>query len=1046
MGDTDRTNAELLAEIDALRKQVADLQHEAEARKQTEEALQESEQKWRLLAQTSTDYIMTVDPKGVLQCINRPGPGLTEEQVIGLPIMQWVPPESRRNITECLDRVVATGQPDVYETEYVTETGERQYFEARVAPVMKDGVVAALTISSCDITARRRAQLALQNSEARYRAMFENATEGILFAEAETGRFRYANPAICRMLGYSEAELLSMAVTDIHPPEDLADVMAHFERQVRGEEALAHGLRCMRKDGEIISVDITACPHVTVDGVECAVGFFTDITEHRQHEEALRQSEERYRALVEHSRDGINIYEIVDVNGTQWRQLVYCNDRYVEMSGRSRAELMAAENLDLLSVSRLSTDELAEREKRRSLGLPLTGVSSWLRPDGKENYYEWITVPVNIESRDCWLGMDRDITMRRHAEEALRDSEERYRATIDAMDDMIHVVDRELRFTLVNACFHRWCQDLGLGDDPIGKTVPEFFPFLTDKIWREYERVFESGETLVTEEEVSVEEHEFVTETRKIPVVEHDRVARVVTIVRDITARRRAVEALQESEERYRQLVDLGPDAVVILQDGVYRFVNPAFTALFGYTQSDVAAGLSFLDLVQDEDRPAVRQRYEQRLAGEDLSRTYEIDLVAKDGSIVPCETSAAMIQHDGRPADLVIIRDVTERRRVEEELRQAHKMEAVGRLAAGIAHDFNNMMTPIIGYARFLLRDLPEDAPTRRYADVIMRTATRAASLPRRLLAFSRKQTLKPERLAVNALITDMNKMLMRVIGEDIDIVNRLASTELTVHADPIQIEQILLNLAVNAREAMPEGGRLTVMTASAKMPASTPAEAEREAVCITVTDTGMGMDDEVMASIFEPYYTTKGLATNTGLGLSVVHGIVEQHDGRIEVESEPGQGSTFRISLPTAPPGDASEPEPAAPQADGAPQGKGEGILLVEDDPGVLRFLAWALRDSGYVVFETRNAEQAQQIFAEERQRIQLVLSDVLLPGQTGIDLVDALIAEKPELKALLCSGYIGEQAHAEAIRSRGLQLMHKPFMIPELLQSVQQALNSD
>ncbi len=760
-----------------------------------------------------------------------------------------------------------------------------------------------------------------------------------------------------------------------------------------------------------------------------------------------------------------------------------------------------------------------------------------------------------------------DITERRRAEEALRKSEEQYRTTIDAMGDMVHVVDRDLRFVLVNARFHSWCKELGLEAEPIGQSVLEFFSFLPDRARREYEQVFATGEALVTEEPLEVAGRKLITETRKIPILEQGRVARMVTVVRDVTRRRRAEHALRESEERYRRLVELSPDPVLVLQDGVCKFANSAFMQVFGYTQEDLDAGLSFLQLVREQDAAAVRQRYEDRLAGKELPQTYEVDLVVKDGRAVACETSAARIQHDGQPAALLTIRDitarkaaedalrqsqallsatveslpfsfyaigpdgrfalqnavykamwgdcvglrpedviagettlkawlakrsraragetvedeveysvhgqlrsfhsilapirdgdetlgivgvdidVTERKQLEERLRQAHKMEAVGTLAAGIAHDFNNMMTPIMGYARFLEQGLPEGERLHRFAEMILKTATRAAALPRRLLAFSRQQSLKVERLDVNAVISDMNKMLVRIIGEDIAVQTRLEPGLHPIQGDATQLEQIILNLAVNAREAMPQGGRFCIGTQNvAEEEARRYAGADAPAgdsVCITVRDTGMGMDPHTLANIYEPYYTTKSMATNTGLGLSVAYGIVKQHGGTIAAESQPGKGSTFRVYFPAAPATEAT----AEPTRDEEPEttGHGECILFVEDEPIVRQFLSASLQDRGYTVLECATARMAIETFEREAERIELVFSDVMLPDSDALQLVGQLTQRKPTLKVLLTSGYTDNRSRAEAIRKRGYRFLPKPMLLPELLQTIRDILDA-
>ena len=603
------------------------------------------------------------------------------------------------------------------------------------------------------------------------------------------------------------------------------------------------------------------------------------------------------------------------------------NNAFAEMHGYVREELIGKH----LSVLHTPEQMPAVAEARRQVWETgkFHGEIWHARRDGRV----FPTIMQNSVLRDeagnavGTVATMRDITARKEAEDALRRSELQYRSTIDSIGDMVHVVDKDLRIVLCNRVCQERCKELGLVEDGVGRTVFEVFPFLTAKVRDEYSRVFDRGGMLVTEETTKVGGKEYVTETRKIPVVEDNEVVRVVTVMRDIT-----------------------------------------------------------------------------------------------------------------------------ERKRLEAELRQSQKMQAVGQLAAGIAHDFNNMMTPVIGYARLLLRDMPSDDPRHKYADVILRTCKRAAALPRQLLAFSRKQALQPEILDLDALIVRMDKMLRRIIGEDIQMITVLAPGLWKVKADRTQIEQVIMNLVVNSREAMPQGGKLAIRTQNVTLAAQEPkpfASAQPgEYVCLAVSDTGEGMAEETIEHIFEPFYTTKGLAENSGLGLSVVYGIVEQHRGGVSVESKLGRGSTFTVHLPASSQAAAEGAEEAAEAEDEdafapMPQGCGEGILVVEDHVGVRDFCAKALRANGYTVFQALTAQEATELFERERARIHLVFADVVLPDKDGLQLVEELLALQPGLKVVMTSGYAGEKAQWPAIQERGFPLLHKPYALSDLLRAIREGI---
>jgi len=523
------------------------------------------------------------------------------------------------------------------------------------------------------------------------------------------------------------------------------------------------------------------------------------------------------------------------------------------------------------------------------------------------------------------------------------------------------------------------------------------------------------------------------------------------------------IEAFQESERRYRLLAENVTDVIWTTDLNLnLTYVSPSITRLVGYSVEEVMAETTEKILTPASFEIAKKTLIEElaieNTGQKDLyrSRTLELELNCKDGSTVPVEMRVSFLREpDGQPIGILgIARDITERKRAAEEtekiaaqLLQAQKMEAVGTLAGGIAHDFNNLITTIQGYAHMAMMESDEADALYLYLKRIDAASSRAAKLTRQLLLFSRKNPMEVTSLNINETVEDLLNMLKRLIGEDIAINTYLEPDIFTVRADAGNIEQVIMNLAVNARDAMPEGGKLTITTENvtlSKEQCTTIPEAQPgKYACISVADTGVGIEKEIIEYIFEPFFSTKEPGEGTGLGLSVVYGIAKQHGGWINVYSEPGQGSTFKLYLPAI----AGKPELKSDETILAEelQGNGERILLVEDDGRVREFLADALNENGHVVFEAANAEEALDIFDSEQGEFHLVFSDVVLPDINGFQLADQLLSRKPELPVLLGSGYINDKLQRPIIHEKEFQILPKPYTLAELLRAVREAMGA-
>ena len=517
----------------------------------------------------------------------------------------------------------------------------------------------------------------------------------------------------------------------------------------------------------------------------------------------------------------------------------------------------------------------------------------------------------------------------------------------------------------------------------------------------------------------------------------------------DITERRLAEEAIRHSEEKYRTLFEESQDTIYIsTPDGRLLDINPAGVRLFGYDSAEemLKVDLATQIYIRAEDRARMLQELSFKGSVQDL----ELQVQTKQGNrLTVLATSSAQRGEDGRVVSIRgMLRDVTGQRSLEHQLRQAQKMEAVGRLAGGVSHDFNNLLTAILGYADLLAMAIPADSPLRHHTDEIKAATQRGADLTRQLLAFGRRQVLAPEILDLNQTVVTIEKLLRRVIGDDIELVTDLEPGLGAVRADPSQIEQVILNLGINGRDAMPGGGVLTLRTGNVEVEneGDTPplGLASGDYVMLEIEDSGIGIEHAIRDQIFEPFFTTKSRSKGSGLGLSTVYGIVRQSGGDIEVHSEPGVGSRFRILLPRV------DGEPtmvrATAESPGMPTGE-ETVLLVEDEPAVREYLRSLLVRLGYSVVVAGDGVRALKVASEWRGRFDLLISDVVMPRMNGVELAHRLTGEHPGLRVLLISGHADKpEALMDGRLSEGLMdFLQKPFSSATLAQRVRRLLDA-
>jgi PAS domain S-box-containing protein len=527
---------------------------------------------------------------------------------------------------------------------------------------------------------------------------------------------------------------------------------------------------------------------------------------------------------------------------------------------------------------------------------------------------------------------------------------------------------------------------------------------------------------------------------------------RLIAHVSRLVERARSEEMLRESEERYRMLFQSSPQPMWVFDEETLRFlaVNEAAIHQYGYSREEFLS-MTIKDIRPVEDIPALLDDVGQCSRGIDVAGTWRHR--KKDGKLIAVDITSHELVFDGRPAKLVLAFDVSARKeaeealkRSEEQLRQSQKLEAIGRLAGGVAHDFNNILTAIMGYAELTLRRLGgEEDSLHRNIEEIKKAAKRAASLTQQLLAFSRKQVLQPKVLDLNLIVDEMDRMLRRLIGADIDLVTILEPRLGHIKADPSQVEQIMMNLVVNARDAMPRGGKLTIETKNVYIDRAY-AQNHLSArpgpyVMLAVSDTGEGMDTVTREQIFEPFFTTKEKGKGTGLGLSMVYGIVKQSGGNIWVYSEPGRGTTFKIYLPQVDEGAAVEP--GMTEAERIARGT-ETVLMVDDDDGLRELIEETLELEGYTVLAARNGQEALELCARRERPVDLLITDVVMPELSGRELAERLTAKCDELKVLYMSGYTDDAVVRHGVLEEGTFFLQKPFTLDALARKVRAVLD--
>jgi PAS domain S-box-containing protein len=1007
-------------------------------RKAAEEALKASEEQYRAIFNASEDAMVLWDSALRRVDINPAYErvfGYTREEVLSPGHNARLPAEYTKRRENLVRRTLA-GERCHAELESLRKDGERIQIEVRTVPIRQRGEPHVLAMVR-DITDRRRVEEALKASEEQYRTIFHASEDALILWDSRLQRID-VNPAYERMFGYTREEVTAPDY-GANLPEDSAQRRQDLVRRSLAGERCHAEVEAIRKDGTRFLVELRTIP-IRHRGEPHVLAIGRDITERRRAEEALRASEEQYRAIFNASEDAMVLWN------SELRR-VDVNDAYEKLYGYARAEVLAPGYG--AGLAREQIERRMEFIRRGLAGERCEAEVEAVRKNGERFEIELRTVPVTYRGEPHVLAIGRDITQRRRAEEALRASEAQYRAIFNATEDALVLRDAAFRIVDVNAAYERIS---GYGrEEVLGQARVLANPAMHEQLRALHDRALAGTPFLIETVRQTKDGQRIDVELRGVPI-QHRGEPHVLYIGRDISLRKRAEEVRRASEEQYRAIFDATTDAIV-LRDAAGRIVdvNPALVKISGYSREEVLSDPGWL-FAAPEYRRTVRQMHDRALSGETI--LFEMKGVAKDGTLREVEVQCVPITYRGQPHILAMARDISLRKRAAEErlslerqLRQAQKMEALGHLTGGIAHDFNNLLASIMGYVALAAEKVESgaaggDGKLPGYLEEALLGCRRARDLVQQMLTFSRGQRGTPRPLALAEAAGESLKLVRSTLPATVEIRSTLPAGTPAVMLDPVQLDQILLNLSINARDAMEGAGRLAfslrALQGERAVCSSCRKSFEGDFVELAVEDSGPGIAPAVLERMFEPFFTTKEVGRGSGMGLATVHGIVHEHGGHVVVEPGRVIGSRFRVLFPAlsgaARPAAAAAPSFASPRR--APL-KGR-VLVVDDEASVAQFMRELLESWGLTAACATSASNAAQLFAADPSGWDLVVTDQTMPERTGVALARELIALRADLPVVLYSGHMDRGTEIES-RAAGIRaVLHKPVE-PEALYGV-------
>jgi len=941
---------------------------------------------------------------------------------------------------------------------------------------------------------QKRTEEALFNSEKRFRAIFENAVDGILVSDIESKRFLKCNPMICRLMGYAEEELLTLTVNDIHPPDDLPFVIGQFKEQSDKKFTLAKNIPIQRKDGTVFYADINAFP-IILDEKECLVGFFRDISDRRGAENKklahlhFIESLDRVTTTIQKATDIEQmLHDIVtmvfELYGCDRAWLLYpgdpdassfevpieiCRPEYPGASVKGLSVPMDQEFANdirtaLLSdgpvmflrgtehpINTVSAQQFGVQSQLVQVIFPKIG-KPWIVGMHQCSYPRvWSTDEQELFKELAYRladGLSNVLLMRN-----IKESEERYRTLIENQGEGIAIVDPNETFIFVNPAGE---SIFGVAHgDLVGKNLKMFLE--PDQIniveIESQKRLLKLQSTYEIEIKRTDGEKRTILLTATPQFDSNAQFIGTFGVFMDITERKRIEETLR----KFQRATEQSPVSIVITDlKGDIEYVNPKFTAITGYSFDEVKGKNPRILKSGDKSNTEYKSMWDKILSGFEWQG--EFHNKKKDGTLFWENASISPIKDvDGRITHFIAVKeDITEQKRSENELRQtedrrhqleleliqAQKLESLGTLASGIAHDFNNILGIIVGYSSLSERFLTNPAQLSKCFDAINKASQRGTTLVKQLLTFARKSESLFQPIQMNDIIDEVTKLLAETFPKTITLTKQLSTDIPLVNADGSQLHQVFMNLCINARDAMPQGGNLTLATDLVNIEDLAdrfPKATDRRYVHILVSDTGMGIDDETRKRIFDPFFTTKGPGKGTGLGLSLVHSILENHHGMIDLSSTPGEGTTFHLYFPCeeiSPLQDAIVQDSLADIPNGT-----ETVLLIEDEEMLLDMIQTTLSLKGYTVLTAPDGMEGLEVYQRNRDRINVVLSDYGLPKCTGKEVAMKILAMDPDMKIIIASGFLEPDLKAKLFEAGVLRIIQKPYHLAEVAKTIRE-----
>ena len=1044
------------------------------SRKESEEALREQEQRYRSLFEDNHAVMMLIDPDSGLIVDANPAAvrfyGWSRDEMIGMSVSDIntmstseirqemaKAQESRRNHFEFRHRLADGSLRDV------------EVFSGPIQVEQRDLLYSIVH----DVTEQAEARQRLEDREEFLQTIVQTSADGFWVVDGQ-GRIVEVNDAYCAMSGYQRDELIGLSISDIDAREDAAAIRAHIQHLIeRGSELFETEHR--RKDGSIFPLEISVTYIGHGDG--SFVCFCRNLTEKQLAANRLRESETRLRRAQQVAQ--IGDWEFHLNNGT-----IVTSEEARRIYGIDEGDWTISEVQQLSlpeyrPVLDKSMKDLVEQ------GLPYDVEFQIRRPDGK--IVDIHSVAEYKPAENIVFGVIQDITRRRSDQRRLEwnlkrnallsdtaarllESEDPQRLVEDICLRVMELIDCDVFFNFLqdlqkgqlhlNACAGipeeevRKLEWLEHGVAVCGCVARDCQPMVCEDIQDQDSELTELVKSYGVEAYCC---HPLMVQGRMIGTLsfgrksscrfgpeELDLMASVTNLVAMAMNRIETERKLRENEAHLRAIFDSAQDAIYLKDTDLrYTHCNRAMAGLFGQDRDQVI-GRTDADLFPGEDVTEIAATDRRVLTGRPVRGTFTRTIAGQQRAI---DTSKSPVfDADGRVVGLCgVSRDITEDISLREQMRQAQKMEAVGRLAGGVAHDFNNMLQTILGYSDMLLAEAGENHPFRKDIEEIRKAGARSADLTRQLLAFARKQTIAPMVLDINAAVTDMLKMLQRLIGEDIDLLWKPCQDKCLVKIDPAQVDQVLANLVVNSRDAIAGNGRITIETACVEFDEDYCRTHEgfrpgRYQV-LAVSDDGAGMDRKTLGQAFEPFFTTKGKDKGTGLGLATVYGIIKQNDGFINIYSEPGQGTTVRMYLPAVTDGSESPRRDAGSVE--LPTGM-ETLLLVEDEPALLKLSRQVLEGLGYTVLPASGPGDALTLATDGSYQFDLLITDVIMPQMSGRALHEKLSEQCPGLRCLYMSGYTENVIAHHGVLEEGVHFLQKPFSTADLARKLREILD--